>query len=347
MNFKRRISFLLALTLLITSCMLTSCKKKEEIIPATTTTTTEPTTVPEPVDINPLTGEEGLDESAIGKRPVAVVVENTPAARPQWGLCSPDMVIEGLVEGGITRMLWFYSDISRLEKAGPTRSARNNYVEMAQAFDAIYVHLGGSKHAYKLMNNDSTIDHIDGLNSDGYFKRDRSRGVAIEHTAYTTGEWILKAISDKNIRYDIKPEYEKPFKFAKEKRTLPQSCNSVTAVFSSSYKHTFEYNAEDGLYYNKMNQKPMLDDNGKQMSVSNVIIIYCNVTYYDTKYAEWNLTKGSGVYISNGGAQNITWEKGDTHDMLKLYDENGNELELNTGKTWMGFVPKSNPVEIK
>ena len=345
MYIKRKISLLLAITLLFSSCVLTSCKKEDSTIEPIPTTTEEPTTqAPEPEDINPLTGEAGLAKEAIGKRPVAVVVENTPAARPQWGLCSPDIVVEGLVEGGITRMLWLYSDISVLEKAGPTRSARNNYIEVAEAFDAIYVHLGGSSHAYRLMDNDPSIDHIDGLKSDGYFSRDKSRNVATEHTAYTTGEWILKAISDKNIRYDIKSEYENPFKFAEKKRTPAQSCNSVTATFSSSYKHTFEFNSQDGLYYNKMNQSPMLDDKGTQMSVSNVIIIYCNVSYYDTKYAEWNLTKGTGVYISNGGAENITWEKGSTHDRFKFYDESGNELELNTGKSWIGFVPKSNPV---
>lgn len=344
MNSKKKMALLLVAVLLFTSCILTSCKKEEA--PEPKETTTEATTAPKPQDINPLTGETGLSANAQGKRPVAVVVENSPSARPQWGLCSPDIVVEGLVEGGITRMLWLYSDISVLEKAGPTRSARNNYVEVASGFDAIYVHFGGSSHAYKLMDNDSSIDHIDGLKSGSYFKRDTSRKVSKEHTAYTTGEWLLKAISDKGIRYDIKSGYENPFKFAKEKRTLSQPCNSVTATFSSSYKHTFEYKASDGLYYNKMNSSPMLDDKGNQMSVSNVIIIYCNVTYYDTKYAEWNLNKGSGVYISNGTYENITWEKGSTHDMLKLYGADGNELELNTGKSWIGFVPQANTAAI-
>lgn len=346
MNFKKRTAILLAFVLLLTSCLFSSCKKKTEEPEPETTTAEETTAEPIPEDVNPLTGEAGLAESAQGKRPVAVMVENTPPARPQWGLCSPDMVVEGLVEGGITRMLWFYSDVSKLEKAGPTRSARNNYVEVAEGFDAIYVHLGGSSHAYKLMNNDSSIDHIDGLKTDGYFSRDRSRNVAIEHTAYTTGEWLLKAISDKKIRDEIKPEYQNPFKFTNEKRTLANPCNSVTVTFSSSYKHTFEFNSQDGLYYNKMNTSPMLDDKGDQMKVSNVIIIYCDVTYYDTKYAEWNLTKGEGVYISNGSYEPITWKKGSTHDMLKLYSADGNELVLNTGKAWMGFVPKSNAAQI-
>lgn len=346
MKNKKNLALIIAIVILSVMVLFASCNKKEPIEEETTTTETT-TQAPLPEDINPLTGLTGLSKDAQGKRPYAVVVENSPAARPQWGLCTPDIVVEGLVEGGITRMLWLYSDIAPLEKAGPNRSARNNYVEVAEGFDAIYVHLGGSSHAYKLMNNDSTIDHIDGLKTDGYFSRDRSRGVAIEHTAYTKGEWLLKATADKKIRTDIKEEYKNPFKFASSKRTPANACNSALITFSSSYKHTFEYNSEDGLYYNIMNTKPMTDENGKQMSVENVIVIYCNVTYYDTKYAEWNLTKGKGLLITNGGYEEITWEKGKTHDMLKLYSSDGNELELNTGKSWIGFVPEKNVVEFK
>ena len=64
---------------------------------------------PAPTDINPLTGMSGFD--AQGKRPVAVMINNSKPARPQWGLCTPDIVVEGVTEAGITRMLWLYADI--------------------------------------------------------------------------------------------------------------------------------------------------------------------------------------------------------------------------------------------
>ena len=109
----------------------------------------------------------------------------------------------------------------------------------------------------------------------------------------------------------------------------------------NSYNHTFKYNSSDGLYYNYMNTTEMVDENGKQMAVSNVIVIYCNVTMVDSKLVEWNLSSGSGLYVSNGTVENITWKKGGTHDMLKLYSSDGTELKLNTGKSWMGFVPEA------
>ena len=97
-----------------------------------------------------------------------------------------------------------------------------------------------------------------------------------------------------------------------------------------------------------MNATPMKEAEGNQMAVSNVIVIYCNVGAYsnDPKLVEWHLSEGKGLYVSNGTYEEITWKKGGTHDMLKLFDANGNELQLNTGKSWIGFVPAANSANI-
>lgn len=154
--------FAALLALVVALSAFAACGKKDDIKPDDTSAPSQTEAPAVSGDINPLTGLSGLSESAQGKRPVAVVVENSPEARPQWGLCSPDVVIEGLAEGGITRMLWLYSDISKAGKIGPTRSARHNFVEMAASFDAIYVHFGGSYVAYNLFSSDSSLNHIDG-----------------------------------------------------------------------------------------------------------------------------------------------------------------------------------------
>lgn len=77
--------------------------------------------------VNPLTGLSGFREAAVGHRPVAVMINNAPAARPQWGLCSPDIVLEGLAEGGITRMMWLFADVQSIPKIGSVRSARHDF----------------------------------------------------------------------------------------------------------------------------------------------------------------------------------------------------------------------------
>jgi len=94
-------------------------------------------------NINPLTGENNLATSAKGQRPIAFMINNNPNARPHWGLCSADVVIEGLVEGGSTRMMWLFSDVSNVPKIGSLRSMRHDFVEIADGFDLVW--WGGAK----------------------------------------------------------------------------------------------------------------------------------------------------------------------------------------------------------
>ena len=102
--------------------------------------------------VNPLTGateEEGYDPAADNQRIAAFVVENAPEARPQWGMddpdYSPDIVLQGEVEAGITRTLWMYADYNKLpEIIGPMRSARPPYIRFSELFDAVFIHWGMS-----------------------------------------------------------------------------------------------------------------------------------------------------------------------------------------------------------
>lgn len=117
-------------------------------------------------------------------------------------MCSPDIIIEGLAEGGVTRMLWLYSDVNEIPKVGSIRSARMDFLEMAEGFDAIFVHCGQSQTAAAAIN----ARHIDTINGGvwlgKYLKRDeqRLREVSSEHTVYTTGKMLGKCLSEQNYR---------------------------------------------------------------------------------------------------------------------------------------------------
>ena len=297
------------------------CGKKEEEPTTTTEPLTEATTLPPvPQNVNPLTGEVGYPEELIGNRTVLVSVENHSDARPQWGIASADIVWELLAEGGITRMLCMFADASRLpDKIGPTRSARHYFVEIAEGFDSIFVHFGGSPQGYNALDNHGT-NHIDGM-SDSGFHRDRSRNVASEHTAYTTKDDIINNIDKKDFRTTAEEGNDKPFKFNQSPVTLSGgACTAVSVPFSSSYTYNYTYDAENKVYLSSLNGRDFKDDNGTQQSFTNIIIVYSSTSMIDSKRIAYDLSKGSGVYISNGTYENITWEKGDYSDIMKFYD---------------------------
>ncbi len=296
---------------------------------------------------NPLTGEGGYDANLLDERPVAIMVENTPSARPQWGLCSPDIIIETEVEGGITRMMWIYANKNRVaDKVGPVRSARNAYVELAGGLDAVFFHIGASDIAYKLLRK-GVVDDIDGMAVD-FYSRDRSRNVATEHTAYTTKADVASAIDEYVSNTQLSDSYKNPFSFVDSGAADSGSaCSSIKAVFSDEYRHTFEYNSSDSLYYNWMNSSEMTDENGKQMAVKNVLVLFADmVDLGDEKgHVDVDLSSGDGYYASEGKVIGVKWSKGDLSDKLKITDENGAEINLNAGKTWIGFVRSSNSAQ--
>ena len=78
---------------------------------------------PKPIYHAPLTGEVIPDKSAISKAVTAIMIENSPSARPQSGLKEAEIVYEAVAEGGITRFLALCQQ-HQPELIGPVRSLR-------------------------------------------------------------------------------------------------------------------------------------------------------------------------------------------------------------------------------
>lgn len=298
------------------------------------------------VSVNPLTGESGFPETAMGKRPVAVIINNAPAARPQWGLCAPDIVLEGLAEGGITRMMWLFASVQDIPKIGSLRSARHDFLEVAEGFDAIFVHWGGSVYAYDALEQ-RNVDDIDGMTySNKYFYRDQSRDVGMEHTGCTDGDRLSQAIESLGLRQEVRQGYQAPFTFSEEggaRALAGGACASLDFSFSNAYRHTFRYDTSAGLYQNFMNGEPMTQDGGQQMAVKNVLLLFCPIKSMGDASGciDMDLTGGSGIYAVNGTYEHITWKKGNTPaNPLKLYAADGTELALEVGKSYIGLVPE-------
>lgn len=360
----RIIGVFLAIVLLISS--FAGCNKEDgydvDGVPTTNSeeTTTEVNNLPE--NVNPLTGVADLSEEAIGSRPIAIMVENSPAARPQWGITTPDIVIEGVAEGGITRMMWVYADVEKIpDKVGPIRSARHDFVELAKGMNAIFVHVGGSDGsrvnltlAYQTIKN-LGVNNIDGNKWFGqYFERDTTRTTAIEHRAITKKDYIKAAITKLGYTTEQTVDNWEPFDVlvngqsgAWGDSSVTGSCSEISVTFSSGYVHTFKYNATDKKYYNYLNNKVMTDgNNGKEMAVENVIALYVPVSTLSTKegHREWDFeaTNGEGFYVSNGIGQKVYWSKAGKDAPLKIKNMNGEELKVSSGQTWIGIVPEAN-----
>ena len=335
-------------SLLIAVLLLSSCsggKKPEKVeTPTPDTENTQTTDTPAaPVGfINSLTGERTLETQAqTTLRPVAVSVNNLiPAQRVQTGLESADIIYESYVEGGITRLLAVYKDISKVGEIGTVRSARYNYVDLACGDDALFVHAGVDytfcqPHIRKL-----GLDSKNMLENSyyGYAYRLKN-GLSLEHTLYTTGQNLAKMIADKGIRATVNDSHAGNWQnFKQTASPLPDgTATKITAAFSGSYVSTFNYDAATDRYI-KQNHNDK--NSGNPLSVKNVVVLFTTTSYFDNEGYRVNisLNGGSGYYFSNGTYQQINWAKGGTYDRLKLTDVNGNPLAYNPGNSWVCIV---------
>lgn len=339
---KKIISIILIAVLALT---FFGCSKKEE--PTTTETTTTETTTEPIIVVNPLTGSDDYSEDAVGKRPVALVVENLSPARPQWAIGTSDIIVEGEVEGGISRMLWLYADYTNVpEKVGPMRSARPSYIKFSEFFDSIYIHWGGShsksgyKGGYDVIKDDK-VDDIDGMDGGELFGRDTTRSVSSEHRGILKGDKLPAAIKEKGYRTELNEEKFTQFQFNDEAKPAGESAaDSFKCTFSSrTDTRKFSYSSDDKKYHT--------NDWRKDVKFKNVIILmdetkYITVPYKKshTTYLNYQFTGGSGYYASLGKATKITWSI--DNGKLLLKDSNGNELKLNKGKSYIGLASSNN-----
>lgn len=323
------------------------CKAKE-VEPTITEPITETTTeAPKPTNFNPLTGQEDYNEKAIGIRPVAIVVENLKPARPQWGITTPDIIVEGEVEGGISRMLWLYADYTSVpSKVGPLRSARPSYVKFSRYFDAIFIHWGGSHSKAGYTGGYETIrklkiDDIDGMAGGKLFGRDKTRSTSSEHRGILDGSLIAETIKNKKFRTAIDENNFTRFEFNDEISDIGESgADKVNVTFSNrTDTRKFTYNTEDKLYHTK--------DWEEDVAFENVIILMAKSTYYTTPYKGSSTTYlnyavkngGTGYLVSNGTSMKIKWaSESEETNKLVITDEAGNTIKLNKGKSYIGLA---------
>jgi len=116
---------------------------------------------------------------------------------------------------------------------------------------------------------------------------------------------------------------------------LPAEC---IYPISKSY---LEYNAEDGLYYKSLHGESQIDaSTGKQLTFTNILIQTAYWEKRDEKYLAFQMhdTTRTGYFVTQGKAIPVRWEKTSDYGATKFYDMSGNEVQLNTGKTYIAIV---------
>lgn len=359
---KQTLSILLCMCLLLTGC----AGGGEETLPSTTETTaattaaTTETTVETTSAVieeirHPLTGEP-LAEGFTG-RATAVVINNIQACLPQHGISNADIIFELETEGGITRLLAIFSDLTNVEKLGPVRSSRTYFNSISVSLDAPIIHCGGSNlgiNGYHSDNGEkiSNWEHINEQHNGSYFYRDTARrnaGYALEHTLFTTGEKLLKGLSDKGYDTPYEEAVDFGFLFEDDLKLDGETATTVTASFGSKTT-TMTYDESSGLYKASQYKKDMVDGNtGDTLTFRNVLTLYTKQwkkydgVYYRSYYTL--IGSGEGHFACGGQIVPIKWSRESLREPFSFTLEDGTPLAFMPGTTYVGIMSTDYPVK--
>lgn len=314
------------------------------------------------------------------RRPLAVMIENSPDARPQSGLSNADIVFEMVAEGGVTRFMgMFYCGTQAYDTLlAPIRSARTYYIDYASGFNRpLYTHVGGANvdgpadalgqigdYGWQLQND------INGLFTVAYpyFVRNENRlghAVDTEHTVETTTEFLWQ-IGEKRKWTNMSPEIKvgrtiipakdwkegyKPWTFEKEKGKVGTT-TKISYDFWSGYPDyavQWDYDAAADAYKRTMAGEAHLDHNNqKQIMASNVIVILTTEKgpIDEHKHLLYTTTgTGDALIFMHGDVVKARWSKKDRESELRFVDAKGKDIPLARGLTWISVLDKSNEVQ--
>ncbi len=331
MSLKIIITFSVVFTILIS---LTGCWGKK--------TNIEQPKTPEKISYSsscPLCGAL-CDLSDINRPALAILVENSPAARPQSGLNKACIVYEAITEGGITRFLAIYLHNSS-DKIGPVRSARPHFIHLAQDYDASLVHCGESFEALQILTDSIDRYNINQMKFIKPFWRDKKRRAP--HNLYTSTGKLRDFMTENNWI-----EAPKQFPAFKRNLSLPpggQEAEKVLINFSGvvGYKLQLNYLPECKAYERVMDKKIHVDkESGEKLLAPNVIIQYVDIAPFAKSvkgtYDVSVVGSGVGYYLVNGKYYRIYWKKDRESSTTDYTLEDGSDLPLKDGQIWVEVV---------
>jgi hypothetical protein len=279
----------------------------------------------------PLTGLPAPETTP--NHPVMIVkIDNTAASDPQYGLGSADMVVEELVEGGITRLAaMFYSKLP--PKAGPVRSARASDIGVVTPTHAVLVASGMAPPTVARLN-------------------------AAHVRYYTMGApGVVRAPDGKHdFLHSVFVDLNKLAKSLKKSAVVPASYlpwgqesdfagSQPAAAFDVSFSRatttSWKYDAATKKYTNTNSHAPAND----QFKPDSVLVL--RVREGDAGYRDpagnpvpetLFFGKGQLMLFHNGQVTRGTWSKSGRDGQLQLATAAG-PMKVPAGHVWLELLP--------
>ena len=308
--------------------------------------------------VSPLTGEPYTGQDQL----ILANIDTHPRALPHWGVASADIIYELPIQAdGSTRSLALFMT-EYPDSAGPIRSARVPMASLREMWGGTYCFYG-----YQGGRDKNNVKEWVLANS---------RENRFAYPYYLNGmtknsKWFPRSsdqshVAPYNVRMDvgaILDDYQATatphaFLFTDEGLTRGEDVNGVIISYkttSPAYVTAYQYSDATGLYERYHNGAPYIDGNtGEICAYANVLILRTDVSWASGNPSRPVIRlNGQGVceifqngkYIRGAWVRDCTETKNLGSRMIFL-DENGQELPMKTGKTFIQIVDNEQPVVV-
>ena len=317
---------------LVASLVLASCGGKDDDKKASDRPSSQPTQGgTELAAVWPLTGLPAPAETP--NHPVMIVkIDNTAASEPQIGLGKADMVVEELVEGGITRLAaMFYSTLPN--RAGPVRSARASDIGVVTPTHAVLIasgmapptvaRLNAAKVRYFTMGAPGVVRDPDGQHD-------------FLHSVFVDLPKLAKSLK----KEPVVPANYLPWG-AETDFAGGQPATNINVEFSRATTTSFRYNPQSKKYVNTNSHAPGND----QFKPDSVLVL--RVREGDAGYRDpagnpvpetLFFGKGQLMLFHGGQVTRGTWQK-DKRDSPLVLSTAAGPMKIPAGHVWIELLP--------
>jgi hypothetical protein len=285
------------------------------------------------------------------RMPLALMIDDHPAARPQSGLSAASIVYQASVNGGVLRYMAIYQE-GDSTAAGPVRSARPFFARWASEYHAVFAHWGASpldlRSVIPGLGTLGALHDMDGLeNASRAFHRVTTRPVP--HNVYTDTAALRQAAAALGYPTTIDAGLAtRPFVDDAPLSDRPASASIVLPYRAATI--TYTYDRATNTYPRSVGGVAQIDQaNGLRIAPKSVVVLFQQYYIDQSKdnYLEPVITdQGSGqaLVFQDGKTLAATWKKTSQTSLTRLYDAAGSEIALVRGQIFIQSVPTTTKV---
>ncbi len=272
------------------------------------------------------------------------MIDDSVAARPQYGFNAASIVYQAPADGGEDRYMALFQELDA-NRVEAIRSGRPYFVNWASEYRAAFAHYGGDAKTLKLLPglDGKVLYNVDALAGSGSaFHRDAKRSAP--HNAYSSST-AIRAIAVKHGAPATIPADVASRRFADD---LPADQRPTKGSITIPYNNGatgYTYDAKTNAYLRSVAGKAQVDAaDGRRVTARNVVVLFMRLSIdpeSEPGHARpvlGQIGTGKALVFRDGHVVTGTWRKDTAAGLTRFFDDAGTEVTLVRGRIFIQVV---------